>query len=78
MRAHMIVISRISREYAAQVGLAKNDDVVQALATERANQPLRYAILPGCPGTDRAITDPHRRKTPGDGMAVGAVIVATR
>ena len=36
MRAHLIVICRISREHATQVLFPKNNDVVQTLAAKRA------------------------------------------
>ena len=55
---------------------AKDHDVIQAFPTDRADQSLRMAILPGRPRRDRVIPDAHRHKTPSDGMTVASVAVA--
>jgi hypothetical protein len=47
MRSTFVIVGNIGFEDAAQVFLAEDHDVVQALRTDRANQPLRVAILPG-------------------------------
>ena len=47
MRPDMVVVGSISLENLTQMGLAKDDDVIQAFSTERANQPLGMPILPG-------------------------------
>ena len=47
MRSEFVVIAGVGGKDSAQMGLAKDDDVVQALPTDRANQPFRMAILPG-------------------------------
>src|ERR1700722_1343671 len=52
MRPNIIVVGGISLENLTQMGLAKDDDVVQAFSTDRANQPLGMPILPG--GTGRS------------------------
>ena len=47
MRPDMVVIGSISLENLTQMGLAKDDDVIRAFSTDRANQPLDMPILPG-------------------------------
>lgn len=47
MWSDMVVVGSIGLEDPAQVALAQDHDVIQALPTDRANQPLRMAILPG-------------------------------
>jgi hypothetical protein len=47
MRPDIIVVVAIGLEDLAQVGLAKDDEVIQTFSTDRANQPLRMPILPG-------------------------------
>jgi hypothetical protein len=42
-----VVVGGIGLEDPAQMVLAQDYDVIQALATDRADQPLRMAILPG-------------------------------
>jgi hypothetical protein len=47
MRPDMVVIGSISLENLTQMDLAKDDDVIQAFSTDRANQPLGMPVLPG-------------------------------
>ena len=47
MRPDIVVVVGIGLEDLALVGFAKNDEVIQAFSADRANQPLRMAILPG-------------------------------
>ena len=47
MRPDLVVIGSISLENLTHMGLAKDDDMIQAFSTDRANQPLRMPILPG-------------------------------
>ena len=44
MRPDLVVIGSISLENLTQMGLAKDDDVIQAFSTDRANQPLGMPI----------------------------------
>jgi hypothetical protein len=46
MRPDIVVIVAVSPEDPAQMGLAEDDDVIEAFATDRADQPLRMPILP--------------------------------
>ena len=46
MRPDIIVVVGIGLEDLAQVGLAKDDEVIQAFSTDRANQPLGVPIRP--------------------------------
>jgi hypothetical protein len=47
MGPDMVIVGSIYLENLTQVGLAKDDDVIQAFSTDRANQPLGMPILPG-------------------------------
>jgi hypothetical protein len=40
--------------------LTKDNDLIQALATQRTDQPFRYTILPWRPRRNRPVTDTHR------------------
>jgi hypothetical protein len=46
MRSELVVIADVGRKDAAQVGLAEDDDVIEAFPTDRADQSLRMAVLP--------------------------------
>ena len=47
MRPHAVVMVAIGREDPQQMGLAEDDDVIEAFSTDRTDQPLRVPILPG-------------------------------
>ena len=47
MRSQFVVIAGVGRKDPAQVGLAEDDDVIEALPADRANQSLRMPFLPG-------------------------------
>ena len=47
VRSNAVVVGGIGLKDPAQVGLAQNHDVIQAFPADRADQPLRMAILPG-------------------------------
>lgn len=46
MRSQFVVIAGIGRKDPAQVSLAEDDDVIEALPSERADQSLRVPVLP--------------------------------
>ena len=46
MRSEFVVIAGVGRKNLAQMGFAEDDDVIEAFAADRANQPLRTPILP--------------------------------
>jgi hypothetical protein len=46
-----VIVRKVRGQDASQVSLAENDDMVQALASHRADEALREGILPrGCAG----------------------------
>ena len=45
MRPDIVVIGGIGLEDLAQVGFAKDDDMIQAFSPDRANQPFRMPII---------------------------------
>jgi hypothetical protein len=47
MCSEFVVIAGVGRKHAAHMGLAEDDDVIEALPADRANQPLGMPILPG-------------------------------
>jgi hypothetical protein len=76
VRACSIVICGIRGEHAAQVAFTDDNDMVQTLAAERANQSFGYTILPRGTRTDRPVTNSYRLHPIGEDVSVGAVIVA--
>jgi hypothetical protein len=47
MGPDIVVVGGVALEDPAQVVLAQDHDVIQALPADRADHPLRMAILPG-------------------------------
>jgi hypothetical protein len=47
MRSHMVVVGSIGLEDPAQMVLAQDHDVIQALPANRADQPFGMTVLPG-------------------------------
>jgi hypothetical protein len=47
MRSGGMMISEIARQYAAQVSLVEDDNVIQAFTTDRTDETLGVGILPG-------------------------------
>ena len=47
MRSELVVIADVGRKDPAQMGLAEDDDVIEAFPADRADQPLRMPVLPG-------------------------------
>lgn len=46
MRSVFIVVVGVAGEDAAQMGFAEDDDVIEALPADRADQSLRMPVLP--------------------------------
>ena len=46
MRSDSVVIAGVGRKDPAQMGLAEDDDVIEAFAADRADQSLRMTVLP--------------------------------
>jgi len=46
MRSEFVVISCIGRKYPTQMGVAEDEDVIEAFPADRADQPLRLPVLP--------------------------------
>ena len=59
MDSRFIVIARIGLQRAAQLSLAQRDDVVDALSTDRSDQPFGKAVLPRRAWGNRLVADAH-------------------
>lgn len=75
MHSELVVVAAEGRKDAAQVGLAKNDDVIEAFPADRTDQPLRVPVLPRASPSRWVITDAHGGKTLRDCLAVTPVAV---
>jgi len=71
----VIVDERVS-QYAAEVALAEDDDVVEAVASERADDTFDVRGLPGAPRCDLHLPDAHASDTVVKGLPVDSVAIA--
>src|SRR5881628_362226 len=54
-----VIVHEVAGQNVAQVPLAQNEDMVQALAAYRADEPFREGILPRPVGGRQHFTNPH-------------------
>ena len=56
--------------------LAKDYDVVEALAPDRADEPFNIAVLPGRAGCDGPVADSHDAESLTDDVSIDAIMIA--
>src|ERR1700730_5589647 len=76
MCSDVVVVTSIGSQGPAQMRLTKNDDMIQALAAERTDQPLGKAILPRRGWCDRLVPDAHVAQSARDDAAIDPVSIA--
>ena len=55
--ARPVIVREVARQGAAQVPFAEDEDVIQTLASDRADEPLGERILPGAKRRRQDFTD---------------------
>jgi hypothetical protein len=75
MGAGAIVVVGVGAEDPAQVRVAQDHDMVQALSPERADQPFDVPILPGRPRCGWSIPNSHGSEASRYGMAIRGISV---
>ena len=58
------------------MGLAEDDDMVQALSSDRTDEALNVSVLPGRSRCRWSVTDAHGREASRYGVTIGGVPVA--
>ena len=71
-----VIVREVVREDAAQVPVAQDEDVVQTLAPDRADEALREGVLPRAVGWRRDFGDPHALHSLPERVTVDAVAIA--
>jgi hypothetical protein len=71
-----VVVGEIRAQDAAEMGLAENDDVIEALAADGADDAFDERILPGCPWSNAHLSNPQAGDVPGEGLAVDGIPIA--
>jgi hypothetical protein len=75
MRADAIVVGRVIGQQIAKVAFSQHHDMVEALASDRSNQPCNVTVLPRRAGRDRPISNTHASQPARDRSAMGGVAV---
>ena len=65
-----VVVREVASQGTAQVSFAKDEDVIQTLAPDRADKPLREGILPWAVRRRQDFTDAHALHALAERMAV--------
>src|SRR5262245_3542289 len=59
VRPSLVIVVKVAGKDAAQVPFPEDEHVIQTLASDRADEPLREGILPGATGGSDNFTDSH-------------------
>src|ERR1019366_7209818 len=76
MCSDVVVVTSIGSQYPAQMRLTKNDDMIQALAADRPDQPFGKAILPRRGWRGRLVPDAHGAQSASDDSTIDAIPVS--
>src|SRR6266481_3095903 len=73
-----VVVREVASQGAAQVPFAKDEDVIQTLAPDGADEPLREGILPGAVSRREDFTYAHALHALAERVAVDGVAIAEK
>ena len=76
MNSAFIIVGGEFDQDLTQVSLSEHDQVVDALPSDRADQPFRKAVLPWRAGRDRLVANAHGAQAAGDNRTVNGITVA--
>jgi len=74
MRTTLVIIFLVRVEQMAEMLLAKDHDVIEAVPSDRSDRPLRESILPGRSGRNWAIPYAHRCEATSESLASAIAI----
>src|SRR3989442_4653700 len=76
MSASLVIVREVAGQGAAQVSFAQDDDMIETLAADRVDEPLREGVLPRAVGRCEHFTDPHALHSLPERVTVNAVPIA--
>src|SRR5260370_40240749 len=76
MSASPVIVGEVAGQDAAQVAFAENQNVIQTLAADRADEPLRVGVLPRAGGRRQHFTNPHVLQPLPERVTIDAVAIA--
>src|SRR5262249_695182 len=76
MSAGPVIVREVAGQDAAEVPFAEDENVIQTLATDRADEPLGERILPRASGGGEDFLDLHALHTLAEGITVDGIAIA--
>src|SRR5882672_6390698 len=76
MSAGLVIVREVAGQDAAQVAFVEDENVIETLAPDRADEPLREGILPGAVRRRQDFLDPHALHSVPKLLAVDVVTIA--
>jgi hypothetical protein len=73
-----VIVREVAGQDAAQVAFAQDEDVIQTLAPDRANEPLREGVLPRVVGRGQHFPDTHALHSVPERVTIDAVAIAEK
>src|SRR5262249_9218660 len=70
MGAHGVVVAHVAPQESTQMPFIEDDHVVEAIATDGADEPFHEGILPGCARGGEDLADSHTLDSPHELLAV--------
>jgi hypothetical protein len=74
--ARPVIVRKVAGQDAVQVAFAQNEDMIEALAPDRADESLREGILPRAVGRGQDFTDSHAFHSLPERGTVDAIVIA--
>ena len=75
MSSRPVVVRNVHCDNAAEVSLAKHDEMVETVPPDRADQPFDVSVLPWRSWRRRSVADAHGVKAPRDDGTVGCIAI---
>jgi hypothetical protein len=76
VRSYAVVICLVIGEQMANMPLPQRHDMIEALASDRSDQPFNMTVLPRRAWGDRPISDAHGSQPAGDRNTIARVTIA--
>ena len=76
MSAGPVIVGEVAGQGAAQMSFAQDDDMIETLAADRADEPLGKGVLPRAGGRRQHFTNPHALQPLPEHVTVDAVAIA--
>jgi len=76
MSAGPVIVGEVAGQGAAQMSFAQDDDMIETLAADRADEPLGEGVLPRAGGRRQHFTNPHALQPLPERVTIDAVAIA--